>query len=32
MFGGEFIYATKELEDKRKGSLSRFQFSVKYGF
>jgi hypothetical protein len=30
--GGEFIYATKELEDGRDGALSRFQFSVKYGF
>ncbi len=32
MLGGEFIYATKELEDGRDGDLSRFQFSVKYGF
>ncbi len=32
MLGGEFIYATKKLEDKRDGALSRFQFSVKYGF
>jgi hypothetical protein len=30
--GGEIILATKELEDGRDGDLSRFQFSVKYGF
>ena len=30
--GGELIWASKELEDGRDGDLSRFQFSVKYGF
>ena len=30
--GGEIILANKELEDGRDGDLSRFQFSVKYGF
>lgn len=30
--GGEYIYATKELEDGRDGDLSRLQFAVKYGF
>jgi hypothetical protein len=31
-FGGELIYATKELEDGRDGDLSRFQFAAKYAF
>ncbi len=31
-FGGELIYATKELEDGRDGDMSRFQFAAKYAF
>ncbi|TGD71957.1 porin [Mangrovimicrobium sediminis] len=31
-FGGELIWAEKELEDGRSGDLSRFQFAAKYGF
>ena len=31
-FGGEIIYATKELEDGREGDMSRFQFAAKYAF
>lgn len=31
-FGGEVIYATKELEDGREGDLSRFQFAARYAF
>jgi len=30
--GGEFLYATKELEDGRDGDMSRLQFAVKYAF
>ncbi len=31
-FGGELIWAEKELEDGRSGDLSRFQFAAKYAF
>lgn len=31
-FGGELIFAEKELEDGRSGDVSRFQFSVQYAF
>lgn len=31
-FGGEIIYATKELEDGRDGDMSRFQFAARYAF
>ena len=31
-FGGEVIYATKELEDGRDGDMSRLQFAAKYAF
>ncbi|MEE4280414.1 MAG: DcaP family trimeric outer membrane transporter [Pseudomonadales bacterium] len=30
--GGEYIFATKELEDGRDGDMSRLQFAVKYAF
>jgi hypothetical protein len=30
--GGEYIYATKELENGNDGDLSRLQFAVKYAF
>lgn len=30
--GGEYIYATKEMEDGRDGDMSRLQFAVKYAF
>ncbi|MFV8819608.1 DcaP family trimeric outer membrane transporter [Haliea sp. E17] len=31
-FGGELVYASKELEDGRDGDMSRFQFAAKYAF
>lgn len=31
-FGGELIWAEKELEDGRSGDMSRFQFAAKYAF
>lgn len=32
MFGGELMFASKELEDGRDGDMNRLQFSVKYAF
>ena len=32
LIGGEYIYASKELESGADGDMSRLQFAVKYGF
>jgi hypothetical protein len=32
MFGGELMFASKELEDGRDGDMNRLQLSVKYAF
>jgi hypothetical protein len=32
MFGGEFMYADREVESGADGDLKRFQFSAKYAF
>ena len=32
MFGGEFMYADREVESGADGDLTRFQFSAKYAF